>query len=658
MTMHRKTWPGQQLSRRHLLVYSGGGLALGALTLAGCSDDEAPNPFDDAAGGTDALESPMLTERVEAGDLPALEERLPAQPMVVEPWDGPGTFGGTLHRAQTDVADAGVMQSFAGVGLLEWDWDAAGAVPSIAAEFEKNDTNTQFTFRLREGMKWSDGEPFTSADLMFTITDYLSNETTIPTAPFWFSDGGNTRPTAEAPDELTVVITYTEPFSLFEKYMCHPAVSYQFLKPKHYLSQFHPDYTDPEEVEAATSEAGFDSWDQYFADRDNWWTNPERPVLGAYLVTSAANAQSGTAALERNPYYWKTDPDGRQLPYVDEIQVQVLAQDALDLRAANGDLDFQGHFLGYNTAQVYLQNAESKGFEMLRWQPVGTLTSLCLNLSHQDEVLRELFLDVEFRRALSLGIDREEMNSTLVGGLGTIAQPIPTGNSDYYVEGTGQNAIEFDPDEANRILDDLGLDMGADGVRQRPDGGPLALVIMFEDSSAGIPPADAYGMVQRNWADIGVKLDLRPVDGALYGELRGSNDFDIDGTAIPTDDFDLEPVWFIPTAANSHSAPGYGGWYASAGAEGMEPPQEIQDLMDLWDDLRTAETDEDRIAAGQAITSQHEEKLYAIGLVSLPFTPVIVANDVHNVRDDEPQLSFYQGREGVTKPEQIYFAEA
>lgn len=658
MTMDRNTRPGQGLSRRNLLLYSGGGLTLGALTLAGCSDDAAPNPFDDAAGTGDALESPMLTERVDAGDLPALEERLPAEPMVVEPWDGPGAFGGTLHRAQTDVADAGVMQSFAGVGLLEWDWEADAAVPSIAAEFEKNDTNTQFTFRLREGMKWSDGEPFSSEDLMFTITDYLSNESTIPTAPFWFSDGGNTRPSAEAPDELTLVITYTEPFSLFEKYMCHPAVSYQFLKPKHYLSQFHPDYADPDEVEAATSEAGFDSWDQYFADRDNWWTNPERPVLGAYLVTSPANAQSGTAELERNPYYWKTDPDGRQLPYVDDIQVQVLAQDALDLRAANGDLDFQGHFLGYNTAQVYLQNAESKGFEMLRWQPVGTLASMCLNLSHQDEVLRELFLDVDFRRALSLGIDREEMNATLVGGLGTIAQPVATENSDYYVEGTGQNAIEFDPDQANQILDDLGLTLGSDGVRQRPDGDPLALVIMFVESSAGISPADAYGMVQRNWADLGVTLDLRPVDGGLYGELRGANDFDIDGTTIPTDDFDLEPVWFIPTAANSHSAPGYGGWYASAGAEGIEPPQEIKDLMDLWDDLRTAETDEDRIAAGQAITSQHEEKIYAIGLVGLPFTPVIVASDLHNVRDDEPQLSYYKGREGITKPEQIYFTEA
>lgn len=658
MTMDRNTRPGQGLSRRNLLLYSGGGLTLGALTLAGCSDDAAPNPFDDAAGTGDALESPMLTERVDAGDLPALEERLPAEPMVVEPWDGPGAFGGTLHRAQTDVADAGVMQSFAGVGLLEWDWEADAAVPSIAAEFEKNDTNTQFTFRLREGMKWSDGEPFSSEDLMFTITDYLSNESTIPTAPFWFSDGGNTRPSAEAPDELTLVITYTEPFSLFEKYMCHPAVSYQFLKPKHYLSQFHPDYADPDEVEAATSEAGFDSWDQYFADRDNWWTNPERPVLGAYLVTGPANAQSGTAELERNPYYWKTDPDGRQLPYVDDIQVQVLAQDALDLRAANGDLDFQGHFLGYNTAQVYLQNAESKGFEMLRWQPVGTLASMCLNLSHQDEVLRELFLDVDFRRALSLGIDREEMNATLVGGLGTIAQPVATENSDYYVEGTGQNAIEFDPDQANQILDDLGLTLGSDGVRQRPDGDPLALVIMFVESSAGISPADAYGMVQRNWADLGVTLDLRPVDGGLYGELRGANDFDIDGTTIPTDDFDLEPVWFIPTAANSHSAPGYGGWYASAGAEGIEPPQEIKDLMDLWDDLRTAETDEDRIAAGQAITSQHEEKIYAIGLVGLPFTPVIVASDLHNVRDDEPQLSYYKGREGITKPEQIYFTEA
>lgn len=642
------------IARRSLL----GGIGLTGLTVLGlsaCGSDEAPNPF--AGGGVDATESPMLTERVDAGELPPLEERLPATPKTIEVLDGPGQYGGTLNRAQTDVGDAGTLTAFSSATLLEWAWDGSGPEPALAEEFTKNDTNTEFTFVLREGLRWSDGEPFTTADLMFTIDEYLRNETTIPAAPFWFSDGEQ-RPTAEAPDERTLIIRYESPFALFEKYMCHPAVGNQFIKPKHYLEQFHPAFTDQAEVDAATAEAGFDSWDQYFADRDNWWTNPERPVMGAYVVVSPANAQSGTAQLERNPYFWKTDPDGRQLPFIDSIQVQVLAQDALDLRAANGDLNFQSHNLGYNSAQLYIQNETSNAYRMLRWKNDSTLLSLCVNLSHKDEVLRELFLEPDFRAAISLAIDREDMNTTILGGLGDIRQPLATETSDYYVEGTGSRYLERDVDKANSLLDGLGLEVGSNGVRNRPDGKPMNLVLLYVDSTAGVSTADAFTMVQKYLSEIGIKLDLRPVDGTLYAELRGANDFDIDGTTMPSDDFDLEPVWYIPTGANSHSAPGYGLWYATSGAEGIEPPEEIKELMANWDALRGAESDEDRLAAGRAIVTQHDEQVYSIGLLGLPFQPAIVTDDVRGVRDDEPKLSFYYGREGITRPEQISFVPA
>lgn len=639
------------MTRRTLLVMGGGAAAA---ILTACSSEEPPNPFDGAEG---ALESPMLAQKVEAGELPELAERLPAEPKVVEVHEGPGTFGGTLQRAQLDVGDAGALTAFAAVGLLEWTWEADGAEPSLAAEFSKNDTNTEFTFVLREGLKWSDGEPFTSADLAFTVNDVLRNTTTIPSAPFWFSDGED-RPTIETPDELTIIFRYNNPFALFEKYMCHPAVSHQFLKPAHYLKQFHPDHTDPAEVDAATAAAGFDSWDQYFADRDNWWTNPERPVLGAFMVTSPANAQSGTASLERNPYYWKVDGEGRQLPYLDGIQVQVLTQDAIDLRAANGDLNFQGHNLGYGSAQVFLQNEETNAFRMLRWRNDATLLSICPNLSHQDEVLRTLFLEPDFRAALSLGINRDDMNTTMLGGLGEIRQPVPTDVSEYYLEGTGQRNLEHDVDQANALLDGLGLALGSDGKRQRPDGQPLELVLTYVDSTAGVPTGDAFTMVQRYWEEIGVGLSLRPVDPTLYTELRSANDFDLDGTTMPSDDFDMEPVWLIPTGSNSHSAPGYGQWYATGGAEGMEPPAEIKELIGSWDALRSAETDEARLEAGHAIVTQHDEKMYAIGLLALPFQPVVVTDDMRGVRDDEPKLSFYYGREGITKPEQISFTAA
>src|SRR5690606_6526772 len=189
---------------------------------------------------------------------------------------------------------------------------------------------------------------FTIDDLIFTLKDWLGNKTLIPAVPVWFSDVDQQLPEIKKQDERTLVISFRESFALFEKYLCHPAVSYQLIKPKHYLEQFHADHADAEKLEAATKKAGFDSWDQYFADRADPWNNPELPVLGPYRLTSAAGP-GGTASMERNPYYWKTDPSGRQLPYIAKLQVQVLDQAALDLRASNGDLDFQGHFLGYNT---------------------------------------------------------------------------------------------------------------------------------------------------------------------------------------------------------------------------------------------------------------------------------------------------------------------
>lgn len=653
---------GSALTRRSLFRL-GGGLAVAGLGLSACSGgSESPDPFSSSAppgsAGGGAKESPMLVEQVKSGKLPELAERLPASPKTVEVLKDPGQYGGTLRYAQTDSQSNAVLQAFAFEGLLEWTFAADGAEPSLAEKFEKSDDNTTYTITLREGLKWSDGKPFTSSDLDFAINGWLLNKTLVPALPFWFSNTDGTDPKAEFPDDLTLKITFQRPFALFEKYLCHPAVSYQMLKPRHYLESFHVDFADKANVSAAAKKAGFDTWDQYFADRDNAWLNADRPVLGAYTVVKAAGAQSGTAELERNPYYFKTDSEGRQLPYVDKMQVQTLDQDALDLRAANGDLDFQGNFLGYGTTQVYLQNAESRGFSVLRWTPTAGLLSLCPNLSHQDPVLRKIFEDVDVRAALSHAINREEMNDILLGGLGKIRQPIATEDSEYFVPDSGNTFISHDVDKANQLLDGAGLDKkNGDGIRLRPDGKPLSLVLMYVENDSAIPQTAAFQQVVKAWKAVGVKLSIRPVDGTLYAQLRLDNNFDIDGTTVPSDDWDLEPVWYIPTASNSHSAPGYGQWYSTKGDSGVKPSAEIQELLDTWDSLRTAASDEDRIAAGKKIMQQHNEKVYVIGLLDLPFQPVIITNKLKNVRDDAPKLSFYYGREGIAEPDQCFFAQ-
>jgi peptide/nickel transport system substrate-binding protein len=639
------------IPRRTVLAFESIGLGAVALGLAGCTGPSVPAMKANAAD----LESPMLAKRVKAGTLPKLEKRLPASPMVVKPFKTTGTFGGTIRRAQTSPTDTGVMQAFAGVGLIEWTMAATKSQASLAEKFTKSDDNRVYTFTIRKGLKWSDGKPFTVDDVLFATQNWLGNKALVPVPPGWFGDVNQTLPSVEKQGSDTVVITFKKPFALFEKYMCNPAVSSQIIKPKHYLQQFHPDFTDATAVDTAAKAAGFDTWDQYFSDRDNWWTNAKRPTMGAFMVTGAASAQTGTATLERNPYFWKTDPDGRQLPYVDRLQVQVLEQSALDLRAANGDLDMQGYFLGYNSTQVYLKNAASHGYKVLRWTPTGTLLSLCPNLSHKDPVLRELFLKRDFRMALSYAIDRDEINQTLLGGLGVVEQPVSPDDSPYGIRGGGRTAIKFDRKKANALLDGLGLKLVGD-TRVRADGVPIELNLTFIDDDFQIPRADAFAMVQKQWAKVGIKINLHPVDSTLYRQLGGSNALDIDGTTMIQDDWDMEPVWFVPINDGSHSAPGYGLWYSTSGKEGMAPPPEFKQLMDNWDQLRAAPSDAVRIAAGKRITEQHDKELYNIGLMRLPFQPVVVNKKLENVRDDKPQLSFYYGREGISKPEQMYYA--
>ena len=645
------------VSRRQLLLMGGG--LMGAVGLAACSgDDGSSNP--DAfggGGGTDLMESPMLTELVEAGELPELADRLPADPMIIEPWGEVGRFGGTLNRATATGSGTTNHRGFAHVSLLEWNWEGDGPIPSLAAEYERDETNTTFTFTLRDGLKWSDGEPFTTEDLRFVWEDMFANETISPVPPHWLTNADGSLATLDVVDELTFEVVFDEPAGLFERYLCFPNRGEGLIRPRHYLEQFHPEYVSESELDALVSDAGFETWDQLFEDRSYPWLNEDLPVMGAYWGSGILDSQ-GVGRMERNPYFWKTDPDGRQLPYIDAIQIQDLEQETLDLRAANGDMQFQAHELGYESAQVFLQNAEDRGFEVHRWGLEDRAITLFLNLSHEDEAIRELFHEYDFRVALSLAIDREDLNDTLLGGLGESRQPIPTQDSDYYIEGGGEQHLEHDVEEANRLLDGLGLERGSDGMRTLPDGSPLSLVVISRMDGAGVSIADVLARVVGYWGEVGIDLTHQAMDNTLYTETYMSNEFDVDASDVmKTDNWDLEPVWYVPISAGSHSCPAYGMWYESGGSDGIEPTDDIKELLDTWESLVAAPSDEERIEAGQRIAQQHDDQLYVIGVIAPGFQPVIVDNEIRNVRDDEPMLSYFHGRELFTKPEQVYFTD-
>lgn len=641
------TYPS--FSRRSALQIAGGTATAVTLGITGCSPgEEPPNPFQ----GDDSLESPALKARVDAGDLPPLTDRLPIQPMVVQPVEGVGRHGGTLRHAQS-ADNLASLQTFASAGLLEQSREDGSPIASLVESFTVDDEARAYTLVLREGLKWSDGEPFGKDDVDFVLADVLGNSTLTPSPPYYYCDAEQQLPTHEWIDDRTVVITFGVATPLFPKYMAHPAVGLDMVAPRHYLEQFHPDFAGADEADAAARKAGFESWDLHFLDRSNPWTNPDLPVMGAYQVTTPT-AGGGTATMERNPYYWKVDPDGRQLPYIDKVSVQILSQEALDLRAANGELDLQGYNLGFTSSQVLLENAESKGYAVHRWGNPG-MASVTPNVSHQDPELRSIFADVRFRAALSHAINRADLNQALMGGLGMVRHPLEPEDGEYAVPGGGGTTfLDHDVEQANHLLDEMGMTRSGEW-RTRPDGKAFEPVLIYDDRDDVVPLTDALQLMIADLAKVGIKIILKPVDPGLYGQLRNGNDYDLAAVAAaPMGFLDYAQVWWVPTAATSHTAPGYGQWYATNGKAGMEPSAEMQQLMDTWDRLRTARDEETRISAGQEIMAQHDENVYLIGLIGPPFLPVVVSDKLHNVREDEPVMAFQYGREGVTTTEQLW----
>lgn len=647
-----------EINRRTMMGLAGGAFALAAMgDLTACtSSGETSSIPQGASGGTNLRESPVLTAQVKSGKLPSLKKRLPGKPMIQELWKGPGQYGGTIRLAQTTATDDQVLNMYAPYGLMEWNLRSDKAVPSLAESYTKSDDNKVYTFTLREGLRWSDGEPLTVDDVIFAVKDVLQNKTLYPSALTWLRNVDGTDPKVEKRGR-SVVITFANSFALFERYVVMPFQNHEMIKPQHYLKQFHPDYADKETLHKAIKKAGFDTWDQLFADRDSRWLNKDRPVAGAFVVTSPADGQSGTAEMVRNPFYYKTDSDGRQLPYIDKLQIQVLEEQTLNLRAANGDLDLQGRWLDFGTTQLLQTNAESRGFKVARWQTASTLMNLFMNMSHKDPAIAHLFQQIDFRAALSHAIDRKALNQQLLGGIGTYRQFAPSSNDVYYVDGIGKRFLEFDVDTANKLLDGLGLDKkNGDGIRLRSDGKPLDFVVTYVDTKVAVPYTDALKFVTQAWQAIGIKLSLKTVDGTLYYDLLQANNYDIIVYTGHAFDWDMEPIWFTPTSWEFRAASAWASSLGTGGKLGTKPNQEIKHLYDLWSKLATAPTDKERIGFGRQIAKQWDEKVYVLGLLDVPFKPVVVSNKLQNVRDDKSMIFVYfHGFDGIVKPEQLYF---
>jgi len=519
-------------------------------------------------------ESPQLKELVTQGKIPSVEKRLPEEPLVVQPFDKIGQYGGVIKQTHIGMGAASVWDATLHEPLVYFDNTLKNIYPNVARAWKVSDGGKTFTFYLRKGIKWSDGEPFTANDIMFWYEDILLNKELTPVFPSWLSVEG--KPVVvEKIDDYTVRFKFSSPYGYF---LNRIAMGNETYAPMHYLKQFHPKYVSKEKLDELTKKEGFSFWYQLFAQKMSWTSNLDVPTIWAWKSITLLSQQYHIA--ERNPYYWKVDPKGNQLPYVDKWRRELVSGiDMIITKAITGEVDFQFRHIwnAYSYYTVLMENSKKGNYRVVRWPGTDTgAGGIYLNQNVKDPNLRSLFQNRTFRRALSLGINRNDINTLILLGLGEPRQGLGTPGHPAYQERYDKAYVEYDPKRANKLLDSLGLvKRDRDGYRLLPNGKPITITI---DAASGYEISmQIMELVTKYWKDLGIKAEARLLERSLYFARTDANEFEactwsINGGLTP-----IDGSW---TPANLW-CPLWREWLVKGGKSGEEPPKEIKKIWNI-----------------------------------------------------------------------------
>lgn len=620
-------------------------------------ESEAPG---EAAEPESYAEAPMLKEKVDKGELPSVENRLPEDPLVVPPISEIGEYGGVLrlYAPSTDSFD-----DLHWVREANWvktkencyyeDTDLYGVNMHRAAAIDVNETNTEFVIHMRKGMKWSDGEPVTSEDIRFAAEDVWMNE---EMQEWWFSWMADNRPTVTVVDEYTIKFTFQNPAKKFLTDLAGWG-SNQGLgigeTPSHYLKQFHIKYNENADEEAKAE--GYDDWVKRYDEMANCGdsqTNLDLPTINAWMLKSKTTSQR---VYERNPYYWMVDTDGNQLPYIDGYIVTAVSDiEVAKLKLIAGEFDIAGQFLIQLSEYPMMKQNEEAGQYTIQLCK-GNATAMPVvapNMNHKDPVLRELFSTPDFRKALSYAINRDEINQISFGGLAKPMQDIFT-ICDYFDSSEYLSMYtEYDLEKATELLDGMGLTKDGNGYYLRPDGEPLVINLQtIVEEGWG----DSAELIAKHWTDIGVKTQYNPIDRTLFGERNEANELDVWvwQDAAPTE-FKAQGdagQWGL-----NEKAWDYDKWFKSNGEEGTEPPEEFKEYYQNVQNLANADygSEEYMDLMKKVWDFRIKDQLYCIGTVGDYPSPMLIKNGLANVGNIDVPFDYWQGQ----YPEQFYWQDA
>ncbi len=605
-------------------------------------------------------ESSFWSQEVARGDLPPVTERLPSTPLVVD-LDSrgrtAGVQGGTLHTMVSRSKDIRQMVVYGYARLVGYDADYK-LVPDLLLDFE-SDQDKVFTLRLRPGHRWSDGAPFTSEDFRYWWENVANNPLLSPAGPPDFLRVQGQIPTVTFPDETTVVFAWDQPNPSFLASLAQARPPFIY-RPSHFLRQYHADTADTDALAAAVEDARVKSWAALHNKLDNMYKfdNHRLPTLQPWI-----NASSGKKIRHhfvRNPYYHRIDPNGVQLPYIDVVEMEIVGAGLIAAKANAGEADLQARGLDFRDISI-LRKGEADGgnYRTYLWgNAVASQIAIYPNLNYEDEVWRAVLRDVRVRRALSLAIDREAINRALFFKLAKPGAMAVLPQSAFFTQENRDAWARLDPDTANGLLDEAGLDRrGAGGIRLLPDGRPMEIVI--ETAGERQEVENALQIITDDWRNIGVKLVMRPLDRDILrnrvyaGTSMAAVWFGWDN-GIPQPY--TSPDYVAPRHQEFFAWPKWGQHYQTNGAAGAPPdmPEAIR-LMDLAQAWDLAATEAARSAIWTEMLAIHADQVFAIGTLAEAPQPVVVNKALRNVPEQalwawDPGAHF-----GIHRMDEFYF---
>lgn len=589
------------------------------------------------AVAADLTESPYLADAVATGRLPPVADRMPNPPLVVEMDGGRtvGRFGGTLNILMARSKDVRQMVVYGYARLVRYRRDYE-IVPDILRDIDVEDGRI-FTLHLRPGHRWSDGAPFTTEDFRYWWEDVANNPQLTPAGPPIELRINGELPKFEIIDDTTLRLSWSHPNPKFLPALASASPLFIY-RPAHYLKQFHARYSDEATIDALAKEKGQRNWAALHNMMDNLYRNDnvDLPSLQPWVNTTRMPAERFT--FVRNPYFHRVDPDGRQLPYIDRVVMQIANAKIIPAKTGTGESDLQARYLRFDNYTFLKQNEERNGFRTLLWRNgKGSHMTLYPNLNVHDPVWRTVLRDVRFRRALSLAIDRSEVNQVIYYGLALTAQNTVLPESPLFREEYGQAWIQFDLAQANRLLDEIGLtERNAEGLRLLPDGRPAEIIV--ETAGESTEQTDVLSLVRDSWLKVGIRLHSKPsqrdvVRNRIYSGETVMSIWEGLENGLPN--ADTIPEELAPTHQIQYQWPMWGQFLETGGRSGepvdMDKPKQLRALLDEWYDTTSRAR---RKEIWHKMLGIWTDQLFTIGIISGAMQPVVANARLRNIPVD------------------------